>query len=36
MLFSIQVNNKKIKAEKGETILAALNRNGIKFLPCAG
>jgi NADP-reducing hydrogenase subunit HndD len=29
MLFSIQVNNKKIKAEKGETILAALNRNGI-------
>jgi iron-only hydrogenase group A len=29
MLFTIQVNNKKIKAEKGETILAALNRNGI-------
>jgi len=29
MLFSIQVNNKKIKAEKGETILSALNRNGI-------
>jgi iron-only hydrogenase group A len=29
MLFTIQVNNKKIKAEKGETILTALNRNGI-------
>ncbi|MCU0460548.1 MAG: 2Fe-2S iron-sulfur cluster-binding protein [Bacteroidales bacterium] len=29
MLFTIQVNNKKIKAEKGETILSALNRNGI-------
>jgi iron-only hydrogenase group A len=29
MFFSIQVNNKKIKAEKGETILSALNRNGI-------
>ena len=29
MLFSIQVNNKKIKAEKGETILSALNRNGV-------
>lgn len=29
MLFTIQVNNKKIKAEKGETILMALNRNGI-------
>jgi NADP-reducing hydrogenase subunit HndD len=29
MLFTIQVNNKKIKAEKGETILAALNRSGI-------
>jgi NADP-reducing hydrogenase subunit HndD len=29
MLFSIQVNNKKIRAEKGETILSALNRNGI-------
>ncbi len=29
MLFSIQVNNKKIKAEKGETILSALNKNGI-------
>lgn len=29
MLFTIQVNNKKIRAEKGETILAALNRNGI-------
>jgi iron-only hydrogenase group A len=28
MLFTIQVNNKKIKAEKGETILSALNRNG--------
>ena len=31
MLFSIQVNNKKIKAEKGETILSALNRNGINI-----
>jgi iron-only hydrogenase group A len=29
MFFTIQVNNKKIKAEKGETILTALNRNGI-------
>jgi iron-only hydrogenase group A len=29
MLLTIQVNNKKIKAEKGETILSALNRNGI-------
>jgi len=29
MIFSIEVNNKKIKAEKGETILSALNRNGI-------
>jgi NADP-reducing hydrogenase subunit HndD len=29
MFFSIQVNNKKIKAEKGETILSALSRNGI-------
>jgi NADH dehydrogenase/NADH:ubiquinone oxidoreductase subunit G len=29
MIFTIQVNNKKIKAEKGETILSALNRNGI-------
>ncbi|MGB8491787.1 MAG: [Fe-Fe] hydrogenase large subunit C-terminal domain-containing protein [Bacteroidales bacterium] len=29
MLFTIQANNKKIKAEKGETILSALNRNGI-------
>lgn len=29
MFFTIQVNNKKIKAEKGETILSALNRNGI-------
>jgi len=29
MQFNIQVNNKKIKAEKGETILSALNRNGI-------
>jgi iron-only hydrogenase group A len=32
MLFTIQVNNKRIKAEKGETILSALNRNGI-FIP---
>jgi iron-only hydrogenase group A len=31
MLFTIQVNNKKIKAEKGETILSALNKNGIKI-----
>jgi len=29
MLFTIQVNNKKIRAEKGETILSTLNRNGI-------
>ncbi len=29
MLFTLQVNNRKIKAEKGETILSALNRNGI-------
>ena len=29
MLFTIQVNNRKLKAEKGETILSALNRNGI-------
>jgi iron-only hydrogenase group A len=31
MLFTIQVNNKKIRAEKGETILSALNRNGINI-----
>jgi len=31
MLFTITVNNRKIKAEKGETILSALNRNGIKI-----
>jgi len=30
MIFDIEVNNKIIKAKKGETILAALNRNGIK------
>jgi len=30
MVFDIEVNNKKIKARKGETILSALNRNGIK------
>ncbi|MDX9772632.1 MAG: [Fe-Fe] hydrogenase large subunit C-terminal domain-containing protein [Bacteroidales bacterium] len=29
MQFTIEVNNKTIKAEKGETILSALNRNGI-------
>jgi len=29
MVFTIQVNNKKISAEKGETILSALNRHGI-------
>jgi iron-only hydrogenase group A len=29
MLFTLQVNNRKIRAEKGETILSALNRNGI-------
>ena len=29
MQFTIEVNNKSIKAEKGETILSALNRNGI-------
>ncbi|MBP7496045.1 MAG: [FeFe] hydrogenase, group A [Bacteroidales bacterium] len=27
---NIEVNNKKIKAKKGETILSALNRNGIE------
>lgn len=31
MLFTIQVNNNKFKAEKGETILSALNRNGISI-----
>lgn len=30
MVFDIEVNNKIIKAKKGETILMALNRNGIK------
>ncbi len=30
MIFDIEVNNKIIKAKKGETILMALNRNGIK------
>lgn len=29
MQFTIEVNNRKITAEKGETILSALNRNGI-------
>jgi iron-only hydrogenase group A len=29
MQFTIEVNNRSIKAEKGETILSALNRNGI-------
>ena len=29
MVFTIQVNNKRLNAEKGETILSALNRNGI-------
>jgi iron-only hydrogenase group A len=29
MQFTIEVNNKSIKAEKGETILSALNRHGI-------
>jgi len=29
MYITIQVNNKKIRAERGETILSALNRNGI-------
>lgn len=29
MQFTIEVNNRKIYAEKGETILSALNRNGI-------
>lgn len=32
MIFNIEVNNVVIKAEKGETILSALNRNGI-FVP---
>ncbi|MGB4293231.1 MAG: [Fe-Fe] hydrogenase large subunit C-terminal domain-containing protein [Bacteroidales bacterium] len=31
MLFSITVNSRKITAEKGETILSALNRNGINI-----
>lgn len=31
MQFTIEVNNKSIKAEKGETILSALNRNGINI-----
>ena len=30
MIFDIEVNNKIIKAKKGETILSALSRNGIK------
>jgi NADH dehydrogenase/NADH:ubiquinone oxidoreductase subunit G len=29
MQFTIEVNNRKIKADKGETILSALNRSGI-------
>jgi iron-only hydrogenase group A len=29
MIFNIEVNNKSIKAKKGETILSALRRNGI-------
>ena len=29
MQFTIEVNNRKIRADKGETILSALNRNGI-------
>ncbi|MCJ7819819.1 MAG: 2Fe-2S iron-sulfur cluster-binding protein [Bacteroidales bacterium] len=29
MQFTIEVNNRNIRAEKGETILSALNRNGI-------
>ncbi|MDT8400344.1 MAG: [Fe-Fe] hydrogenase large subunit C-terminal domain-containing protein [Bacteroidales bacterium] len=31
MLITIEVNRKKLKAEKGETILKALNRNGINI-----
>ncbi len=31
MVFEIEVNNKKIKAKKGETILSTLNRNGFKI-----
>jgi iron-only hydrogenase group A len=30
MLIDIEVNNKKVQAKRGETILEALNRNGIK------
>jgi len=30
MSVNIEVNNKTIQAKKGETILEALNRNGIK------
>ncbi|HKL66689.1 MAG TPA: 2Fe-2S iron-sulfur cluster-binding protein, partial [Bacteroidales bacterium] len=31
MQITIEVNNKKLRAEKGETILSALNRNGINI-----
>lgn len=31
MIINIEVNNRPIKAKKGETILSALNRNGIKI-----
>lgn len=31
MIIEIEVNNKRIKANRGETILSALNRNGIKI-----
>ena len=31
MLITIEVNNRKLKAEKGETILNALNSNGIRI-----
>lgn len=31
MIFEIEVNNKKIKANKGDTILETLNKNGIEI-----
>ncbi|NMC41319.1 MAG: 2Fe-2S iron-sulfur cluster binding domain-containing protein [Bacteroidales bacterium] len=36
MMFSITVNGRKMQAEKGETILSALNRNGIKIPTLCG
>jgi len=36
MMFSITVNGRKMPADKGETILSALNRNGIKIPTLCG